>query len=398
MDGMPRRPRTRLTGDASKALIEMGRGTDRSKRVYIEEGDAIPRKRRDFSMKRTVLGRVGAGLLALAAAGLLQPQPSSAGVCFTSGKVYVQQKVYDKAAYFLDCARKQEPDNIDAYSLLAIARCELHQYIAGGAAFQLAIDAAKKKNDTKRIQALEQNRLSYNAKLFNAGVKALSGGATVPEGETALKPYMPPPPAAEGIADTTLFPQFTGSSRLEEAGYDFVLSSYVDPTSVETYQNLAYVLGKLGRTDDAIRAASKGLEIKPDDQRLRQNLRAAVMSRALELYNNGKYAEAIEAFRDAKKKDPDPASAPGYQVRIADAYYKICADTTKSSAERGVGCDSAAAGYSAVLNEPAASDSLKQNALYNAAVIMANQGKSKQAVAVLDKGGSLYPNNKEIAS
>src|SRR3954465_72299 len=132
MYGMPRRPRTRLTGEASKALIEMGRGTDRSKRGYIEEGDAIPRKRRDFSMKRTVLARVGAGLLAPAPAGLLQPQPCPAGVCFTSGKGYVQQKVYDKAAYFLDCARKQEPDNIDAYSLLAIARCELHQYIAGG--------------------------------------------------------------------------------------------------------------------------------------------------------------------------------------------------------------------------------------------------------------------------
>src|SRR5205085_3593573 len=61
-------------------------------------------------------------------------------------------------------------------------------------------------------------------------------------------------------------------------------------------------------------------------------------------------------------------------------------------------CDSAAAGYSAVLDEPAASDSLKQNALYNAAVILANRGKNKQAVALLDRGGALYGNNKEIWS
>jgi len=348
-------------------------------------------------MRRFGIGRVSVGLLAMAAAGLLQSQPSSAGVCFTSGKVYVQQKVYDKAAYFLDCARKQEPENIDAYSLLAIARCEQRQYLAGGAAFQIALDLAKKKNDTKKVQALEQNRLSYNAKLFNMGVKALSGGATA-EGESALKPYVPASAPAEAISDTTVFPQFSGSSRLEEAAYDFILASYIDPSSIETYQNLAYVLGKLNRTEDAIRAASRGLEVKPDDQRLHQNLRAAVMGRAVSLYNEGKYPEAIEAFRDAKKKDPDPASAPGYQVRIASAYYEIGKAATRASPEQGAAFDSAAAGYSAVLGEPAASDSLKQNALYNAAVIMANQGKKKDAITLLDRGGTLYANNKEIWS
>jgi tetratricopeptide (TPR) repeat protein len=122
------------------------------------------------------------------------------------------------------------------------------------------------------------------------------------------------------------------------------------------------------------------------------------MGRAVSLYNEGKYPEAIEAFRDAKKRDPEASAAPGYQVRIADAYYKICEAATKGSPEQGVACDSAAAGYTAVLDEPAASDSLKQNALYNAAVIMANQGKNKDAVTLLDRGGKLFPNNKEIWS
>ena len=346
-------------------------------------------------MKRIMIG----GLLAVVAAGPLLPASSSAGVCFTSGKVYVQQKVYDKAAWFLDCARRQEPENIDAYSLLAIARCEQRQYIAGGAAFQMAIDLATKKNDTKKLEAIKQNRLSYNAKLFNMGVKALSGGAKGPEeGASSLKPYVVAPAAAQGIADTTEFPLFTGASRLEEAGYDFILASYVDPYSIETYQNLTYVLGGLGRTDDAIRAASKGLEVKPDDPRLKQNLRAAVMSRAVALDNADKYAEAIEAYRDAKVKDPDPKAAPGYQVRIAAAYYKMGEKAAADSPERAAAYDSAAAGYSAVLDEPAASDSLKQNALYNAAVIMANQRKTKEAIALLDKGNGLYANNKDMWS
>jgi len=349
-------------------------------------------------MRRIGIGRVSVGLLAVAAVGLFVPRPSSATICFTSGKVYVQQKVYDKASWFLECARKAEPENIDALSLLAFARAQQRQYVSAGGAFQLALDLAKKKSDTKKVADIERNRLSVNASLFNAGVKALSGGATAEVGESALKSYTVPAAPLAAVTDTTVFPQFTGSSRLEEAAYDFILASYVDPSSIETYQNLAYVLTKLNRTDDAIRAASRGLEVKPDDKRLLQNLRAAVMGRAVSLYNEGKYPEAIEAFRDAKKKDPDPAAAPQYQVRIADAYYKTCESATKGSPEQGVACDSAAAGYTAVLDEPAASDSLKQNALYNASVIMANQGKAKQAVLLLDRGGTLFPNNKEIWS
>src|SRR6185295_2829994 len=141
-------------------------------------------RRRDFSMKRFSIGRVSVGLLAVLALGFAVSRPASATVCFTSGKVYVQQKVYDKAAYFLECARKAEPENIDALSLLAFARAQQRQYISAGAAFQMALDLAKKKNDTKKIQDLERNRLAVNAQLFNAGVKALSGskGAEVPEG------------------------------------------------------------------------------------------------------------------------------------------------------------------------------------------------------------------------
>ena len=34
--------------------------------------------------------------------------PALAGVNFTSGKVYMQQKVYDKACHFLELARREE--------------------------------------------------------------------------------------------------------------------------------------------------------------------------------------------------------------------------------------------------------------------------------------------------
>src|SRR5439155_1745865 len=288
---------------------------------------------------------------AIACLGAFSAQPASASVCFTSGKVYVQQKVYDKAAYFLECARKGDPANIEALSLLAFARARQREFISAGAAFQLAIETATKKGDKKKVADLQRNRLAENAQLFNAGIAALNRAGSVsldnerssgdegsPQGKIE-KQYGPPREYArfteagrihefwcypdsgvtfyfapssdeatrleykpyEGlgdlqhaVTDTTVFPLYAGGSYVAEAAYDFQLASYVDPMSLDTYQNLAYVLSLLGRTDDAIRAAQRGLTIKPDDERLHQNLRAAAMSRGNRLYNAKKYPKAIE--------------------------------------------------------------------------------------------------------
>lgn len=352
----------------------------------------------ELSMK---LRRFGTGLAALGSLALLVPQPASASLCFTSGKVYVQQKVYDKAAYFLECARKGEPENVDALSLLAFSRAQLREYVSAGAAFQMGIDVAKKKNDAKKVQDLERNRLAVNAQLFNAGVKALSGSANLeasPDSSSAAPPYNGAPDPQTAVTDTTVFGPYTGASRLEEAAYDFELASYIDPTSIETYQNLAFVFSQLGRTDDAIRAAKRGLQVKPDDKRLHQNLRAAVMAKALRLYEQGKYAESITEFHSAMTQDPDPSSAPGYQLRIADAYSKIAEAATKGSPEQKAAYDSAAAGFVGVMDMSAASDSLKQDAIYNAIVIYANQENYSKAVPLADRATGLYPNNLQIWS
>lgn len=338
--------------------------------------------------------------LALVSLALLAAPPASASICFTSGKVYVQQKVYDKAAWFLECARKGDPDNLDVLSLLAFARAQQHQYKSAGAAFQLALDAATKKKDQKKIADISRNRLAVNAQLFNSGVKALSGTKTseTPEAGSTLPPYAPPGDPQSAVTDTTNYGPYTGPSRLEEAAYDFVLASYVDPTSIETYQNLAYVFGELGRTDDAILAAKTGLTHKPDDQRLHNNLRAAVMGKALKLYNDKKYADAITEFRHAQEQDPDPKSAPGYQLYIAQARLKLAEGSTKGSPEQRAAYDSAATEFEKVQEMPAASDSIKENAMYNAMVIQANQENYDKASVIFDKAAPLYPNSIEVWS
>lgn len=412
------------------------------------------------SLKRAAGTAVVAGLT------LAFVHPAAASVCFTSGKVYIQQKVYDKACWFLECARKGEPENIDVLSLLAFARAQQRQYVSAGAAFQLGIDLATKKKDQKKVQDMQRNRLAVNALLFNAGIKALNGAGRVemdnnrtsdegtpqakiekqygPPREYArfteggrvhefwyypdsglafhfppssdepvrleLKPYQGMGDPQRAVTDTTEFPLYTGGSYVEEAAYDFELASYVDPVSLETYQNLAYVLSLLGRTDDAMHAAQRGLAIKPDDERLHQNLRAAAMARGNRLYAAGgaamaagdkvgaaaKYRESIDAFY--KAKEIDPASAPGYVLRIADAWYHAAEALGKGTAEQKAAYDSAAVGYAAVVDQPSAPDSVKQNALYNAAVIYANQENYPKAIALLDRATGYYPNNRELWS
>lgn len=199
------------------------------------------------------------------------------GTCHTAGRVYVQKHAYDMACPLLECARKEDPENVDVLSLLAVARAEQRQYISAGAAFQMGIDAARKKKDEKSLNLLGANRNAFSAKIFNMGMKALNkAGAGAGDGEkTDHAPYEPPPDLQTAITDTLPFPPYSGTSALAEAAYDFELASYVDPSSLETFQNLTYALCQLGRDEEAIRAAEFALRQHPGDARLMRNLDAA---------------------------------------------------------------------------------------------------------------------------
>jgi tetratricopeptide (TPR) repeat protein len=398
-------------------------------------------------LRATPVALVAAALLCLVAV------PAQAGISKTSGKVYMQQKVYDKAAFFLEKAREEDPKDVEVYPLLSFARAQLRQYRSAGASFQIGIQLATEKKDKKSLENLNGNRLSVTAQLFNAGIAALNraGNVTAEDQRTTgdesspygklEKEYGPPRDYArinEGsrahefwyypdkgkifhfspnsdepvempyepyrglgdpnkeISDTTVFSPYTGGSYLEEAAYDFELASYIDPTSVDTYQNLGYVLGVLGRVDDAIAVSKRGLASRPGDQRLERNLRAAVMSRGNRLFGAGNYRAAIQAYQDAVSVDS--SSALGYMSRIADAWYKY-AEPLPKGPERLAAYDSAAAAYQRLLDiTPPDSAEARQNALYNAAVIYMQLENYPKAIEVLDRAVQLYPHNRDMLS
>jgi len=398
--------------------------------------------------------RRGVGVVALACVlGLSLASPASAGVNFTSGKVYVQQKVWDKACHFLELARHEEPENVQVYSLLAVARAQQRQYASAGAAMAMGLKVAASKKDSKREKEIESNRDAVMAQLYNQGLAALTragglsadpnrttGDETSPQGkvekangmpkefgrfaesgqvheywyypdkgvgyhfapgmseglEFKYKPYAGPPAPEAAIVDTTIFPPFDGSCRVEEASYNFILASYIEPKSADTFKNLSYVFELLGRADEAIASARMGLAIKPDDQQLQRNMRVAVMGPANRAFTGENYPEAIRLYRIAI--DLDPASKLIYRSQIADSWYNW-ANKFDKGPQRTATFDSAAVAYMTLLNEaPAESTTMRENALYNSAVIYSNLENYKEAVRVLDKATELYPKNKELLS
>jgi tetratricopeptide (TPR) repeat protein len=399
----------------------------------------------------------GAALAAAVALLFVVATPAHAGICFTSGRVYIQQKVFEKACWYLECAREEEPTTIPIYNLLAFARAQQQEYISAGGALALGLQLADKDADKnkKEIEKLVQTRKALNVDLYNKGIAAFGkagqpsfmdgrtqGQAGTPqdavEKEYGAPPYygivnengrtqefwfypdkgksfhfgpdevdssdyhpyegLPKPEVA--VVDTVQFGPYTGGSYFAEAAYWFRLASYVDPTSIDTYSNLSFAYGVLGRAPDAMRAAKLGLALDPKNASLQKNLRAAAMSTGQRFFASGEYPSAIKAFYSAM--EVDTASTLVYMDRIASSWYAQ-AQKLEKGPERSAAYDSASAAFQRLLQVvPADADSahqaIRENALYNAAVIYNNLEEYTKAADILAKSVDLFPKNKEMAT
>src|SRR6185503_5859973 len=162
------------------------------------------------------------GAVALACVlGLALASPASAGVNFTSGKVYVQQKVWDKACHFLELARHEEPENVQVYSLLAVARAQQRQYASAGAAMAMGLKVAADKKDAKREKEIQSNRDAVMAQLYNQGLAALTraGGLSADPNRTTGDESTPQGKIEKANGMPKEFGRFAESGQVHEYWY-----------------------------------------------------------------------------------------------------------------------------------------------------------------------------------
>lgn len=394
--------------------------------------------------------RVGTAAAAIVVMFSMLAPTATAGLCFTSGKVYVQQKVYDKAARFLECARREEPENLQLYALLAFSRNALRQYRSAGAAFEIGIQMSTAKKDEKRVKELKASRDAALVGLYNKGIAAMGRAGTVasltdrttdegspqaamekekgspgdfsrwteggakhevwyypkegmsyyfaPSGEAPvavpLKPFALGGDLQAAVADSTVYPEYAGASKMLDALYNFELAALIDPTSPDVFKNLSYLYELVGRVDDAIAAARVGLTIKPGDDMLIRNMKVAAMGRGNRLYNAGKFKDATAAYWAAIQADP--ANQFVYLSRISESWLQH-ADPLPKGPERTAAFDSAAANFKYLFaTAPPDSQDIRANAIFNVAVIATRVEDMKAAQAALDEGLKAFPNNLDI--
>jgi tetratricopeptide (TPR) repeat protein len=148
----------------------------------------------------------------------------------TSAKLYIQQNNYDKALESLLREVEKNPKSDEGYYLLGVVYGEKQQYEDMIKAFEQSL--AISQNYKEYINDSQQY---YWANAFNAGVKAYQEGVNS-QNEDSSKVF------------------------LDKAAHLFELAIRLEPDSVDSYRNLAFVHMNTGDYDKAIEPLEKIIE------------------------------------------------------------------------------------------------------------------------------------------
>ncbi len=213
-------------------------------------------------------------------------QPEFPWAWFNRGLVYLRQQNYRRAAADFDRAVALRPELAEPYLNRALARQGLKDY-AGAAA------------DLSRVLELDPG--CTRAWFLRARVHALAGDAAAArrDREEGLRqePTDEPGWVARGLVR---LPDDTAGAL---ADFEKALSD--NPRSLAALQNTAHVLGRTGRTEEAVRTLNRAVELYPDFVPSRAG-------RGVYLARLGRRSAALEDAREALLRDGSPSNL--YQV------------------------------------------------------------------------------------
>lgn len=186
----------------------------------------------------------------------------------TSGKLYIQQKNWDKAIEVLHKEVEKNPKSDEGYYLLGYAYAEKGNFTEMMNAFNKSLSISNKFK-----QEISDMRKSYWVTSFNRGVNFFQQGNKTNDPDSITIYY-------------------------DRAINEFNLASMIEPDSAETYKTLAVVYLSKGDNESAIPPLRKIIEMEDavDGYRF---LGEIYYVKGLNLKNQGNETEAKENFEKA---------------------------------------------------------------------------------------------------
>lgn len=200
--------------------------------------------------------------------GLLLSGYQCASTEITSGKLYIQQKNWDKAIEVLHKEVEKNPKSDEGYYLLGYAYAEKGNFTEMMNAFKKSLEISSKFK-----QEISDMRKSYWVTSFNRGVNFFQQGNKTNDPDSITIYY-------------------------DRAISEFNLASMIEPDSTETYKTLAVVYLSKGDNESAIPPLRKIIEMEDavDGYRF---LGEIYYVKGLNLKNQGNETEAKENFEKA---------------------------------------------------------------------------------------------------
>lgn len=198
---------------------------------------------------------------------------------FTSGKVYLADKNYEKAIEQLTIAVKNSPEAWEPHMYLGWAYADLEELEKAHDEWFAALDLAPDEKSTDQVEnVIKQYWLKY-----------------AKQGE-----------------------EFNQAAKFERAIELFNQALIIDPRKPDAYINLGYALVMMERFDDAIGTFEQALEYSPDNEILVENLSTTYANKAGKLASLNDYEGALLYFEKVVAVAPD---TPDINFNIGMMHY-----------------------------------------------------------------------------
>lgn len=243
-----------------------------------------------------------------------------------------------KSVQQLEMCSTEDPADFEAIGYLAWAYALNDSMCAAGKAFQASIDGLTQKGDKKKIEMVTNNRDSFWATTFNAGIGAINSA------QSLWNPF-----TNEASSDADKQAKADAAKKYAEAERDLQNALCLKPGEARTLRNLGNIYAFQGRFSDAEAWFAKAKQVAPGDTDVVSAIKQTRAGRAAQLVGEKKYDDAMAYYQGLIKDDAKNADL---WIGLGEAAIKK-SQTSEGEAKKQAMCTAADAYARAAAIAPA---------------------------------------------